>query len=1241
MTATDRLARVLGDEQAAAAVVDTLAQQNKIVVVDDLVTLPRGYTDARLVVVVVKHMSGRPEPRRYIVKLCPPSPYGRSQEGRNYSAALHESPKPFTEAHLARISFGPVLCGSGSVIVGQEIAGGSLIGHRPLSTLDDTDIIQACRTVGHALVTEWTGNDYDHQRATLAELLRRELRDSIEPDGWLRIWAEERAMLDPAHVWIEIESDRAYPNPLGLLLPHSPAAMRELHYLTGRCHGDLHSDNVLVPQTGGTPDPRTFRLIDLDTFESHAPLSRDIATLTISLVARPAGELPLRQQEALIRYLGSDWPTTPGSPPAEFADLARRVPSLVEIVRTLVNPSGTFIAEKGWLDTWRVQVKVSLLAQALLHGTYHSIPAQGRWWCVQLAAQLAQELLPDRPPATATPLRLASEVCGDAPAPRHVKTEVRQTTARQARSFVQMVNSQPPETGVQPGIGRWGFINRNDQCLRLRAALQDDLSPVIVVSGPVGVGKTRLVNKVLDELGWDGGDYSERRICRHEAAAGIRIDMKTLIHDIENRPAPSNRFLYGEASRVRLEAALEAYEGAPVVIVIDSAEHLLDNSHRLRDSDLDEALDVLSSRAHSPVKVVFVSQDTPRSDRGITWPSTAHPVPISGLREDYFRSYLSKLDPGAQFGLSTLPKEAFSSVHRRLQGNPRLAELLHALMTSADRDIGADDVAPWLSPMSADEVPQLLTDKLINGLPRGQQRVVEALAAFGTPVDDNTVVELLDPGLSRQRIREALLTLARTHVIRITDDGRYQVPASDVDLLLAHLASGDAYGETAAGPTQRDLLHRAANVLYSQLKDNADVRHVEDLHMHFARLDILLRARMYSEAHEFLALEIGPPLQEWNRATLLREQREAVRGNLDGDEEAEMENHNALGDVYSSLGLFPQALESYREALRLAHTYADLEALRKIYVNMGWMYWEHNEVKRARKYYDDALKISEEEDEDRMAALEGLAGCDRRYGAYSEAIEQAGSALGIAEQLHSSRAVDLALKLARWHAELGDMKEATQLLTVAEAAATQHKNRSLWAAYLDGCADLQLYQGDPPGAMGKAEEAVELALAQRDAVVLLQARTTLCLVYLHREKIVDASWEIERVARYRQEGRSLFVLALRALVARRRGNSSRATEHFNKLLQEARQRTGCEERDFAAWDFQGLALCARALDYGEPLDPAIQAFRRARSKTQPARGLVRNLAFMVGQLALCDERPNRFLPVLDLLDPDGHRPPLA
>lgn len=1210
MTEVGQLADLFNMD-TAAAVDEALTQRN--LEFQFIRPLRSGYTDARLALLILRSKVGTSGPRQCIAKVCPPDAHSPSREGAKHDAAFDLGPPGFARRHLVRQATAPVPCPRGRTVVFQEIAGGSIDDHRALAALEPAQLTKACRVLRKGLLDDWTGRTFRDRDATVAGLLAGELGDNLSSGGWLHRWATDRGVGSEVR-WIETDSDGVWPNPLSLLAPDSPASRLGARHLVGRSHGDLHGANVLVPCIDGFPRPKKFVLIDLATFEPEMPLSRDLATLTLSLVVPTARSLLPPEQTYLIDHLCSDELVLGSRQAPAASDTVLR--ETVEMLHSLHTTRETDIT-RSWLRNWRQQIRVSLLAQALLHATYDSMGPEGRWWAFRLATRLSHRLLPA------------------APAPNEVRMRVDPGLCRAP------VTAPPPSstayTGRPTNSGRRirSFVNRDQQLSVLRATLPDDRHPIVLVTGPQGVGKTALVDNAIDELTRYTLPDATPRICRYSSAQESRLTIARLIEDVENGAAPTNRFVYGEESLLRLEAALDAYSGPPLVIVVDPSEHLLDTDRAVRDADLDQAFDLLAARKSCPVTVVLLIQAPLQGTAGTTWVQSSPIVEVNGLTALPFVEFLDRLDSTGR-SLTTLPPAALEKIHERLRGNPRLAELLHALVSGGDWDITLAELPEWLAAISREEVAGRVIETLVDGMASKQRRVVEALAALGTEADEQMVVDVLDGVLSTAQVTAALQNLERRLVSKRTADGWHYVPRSDIEALLAHLPDGNSYGENSTEPTRLDLLHRAANVLSRRVKGDDNVSGPPDLHLHFAQVDVLLRAELYGMAHEAIT-RIDPLLRRWNQSGLLREQREAVRGKLDGDDEAEIENLNALGDIYSSLGLVEQSEGAYLAALALARPYSDRLAIRRVYINLGFMYLDQPDAIRAQDRYELGLAMAEEDDdqEDRLAALAGLADCHRHRGDYAGAVRRARSAMDLAHELQSSRGIYLALRLARWNAELDDLEAASHWLARADAGAAEQPDMSLQAAVSDGRADLALYRelryrvGMLDFAAREAQAAVDLALVQRDPRILLRARTTLCMVHLHRGKISSARREIEWAARNRREGRDLTVLALRGLLAQLDNDRSTAAEFFTRLGSATRQRTDRDRQDFAAWDLLGLAECAHALESGRPFDDAVGAFTQARRLAPTTPGLLRNMAFLVRRLA--GSEAARVESVLDVL----------
>jgi tetratricopeptide (TPR) repeat protein len=1199
MTVLEELTHEFGDAAVASAIIESLLDNGFKIRSGTIEERSRGFTGAQLAKAQVEYATGQPQPRWCVIKFCPSVPSKHQRENRRHLAALREAPGEFGRRHLAEIAFPTANCPQDAFVVGQFKADGI-----PLGKVDLDQLADACKTIWRRMLLDWTGDDYDSDQATVAELLRYELGDGFKTHGWLHDWARKRGLLTPDLLELPGENE-PLPNPWRLFAKDLPAARRKIHYLVGRTHGDLHGDNVLVPQYDGVVDADRFRLIDLATYDARAPLSRDLATLLISLCWREIGKSSPDSQSTFLTYLVRD---------KRDKRLDDGMPDKVrKIIDALREPALKFVVDKrGDPEQWHSQLKVSLLAQAMLHSAYASGTPDARRWCARLAARLTRVLLgPVDPPAARPELFDAGEDLG--------------TTGRMAT-----------RTTSRPMRGTSVFVDRTEPSGDLRAALDDRATSVIVVSGPAGIGKTALVRKVLVGLGWTGPDDESSAFRWHDATPYGEIGVATLIEDIE---PPGSGQAAGSYARARLEISLDSLDatgGFQRVIVIDSAENLLGEGHVLRDSELDLALETVQSRQNPLVKVVFVTQHMPEATTGMAWTEKAVHISLSGLEPPSLQEHFAVLDPSDMYGLAVLPENDLRRIHGRLAGNPRLAELLSAVISSDRPGLQVHEIGAWLSSVPASEVHRRLVHKFVERLPTEQQRVAEGLAALGIPAGAEAVVGILEPYVPASRIEPALRALVAAGLVLEGRDGRWHLRKSEIEAVLSRLAAGERRADEGERPTRRALLLRAAVVLQGMQKDDDDVHGMVDLHAHFARVDVWLRAGLYDCAYSVIE-SMEDLVDRWGSGTELRAQREAVRDRLGDDREGEMVNLAALGDIYSYSGDFRSARSAYQIALRMAQEDQNREAIRRIHIGLGAMFWEHGHLADAERHYRWAWGLASEDDDDdgdRAAALTGLADCRQRQGDYRGAINDALSAFEAAHENDPELASGAALRLARWYAELNEIPDALTMLARCDELVTARPDPSLQADLLSARAELYLYQDRYGEARWAVERAIGIARDHRDPVNLRRSLTVLALTHVHMGDLPAARNAIEESARYRVAGKETVELALRGVIAHRSGLPGTAGDLFQQLHDETGQRTGADVGDLVAWDFTGIARCYSVLvDDAEPAS-ALEAFRLARpEQAERTPGLDDRLRFMVEILANGDPRLEPVLTQLARLRP--------
>ena len=783
-------------------------------------------------------------------------------------------------------------------------------------------------------------------------------------------------------------------------------------------------------------------------------------------------------------------------------------------------------------------------------------------------------------------------------------------------------SGQSSTSGTEPG----SLVDRAGECEVLGQTLRADGPAVIVVYGPPGAGKSALVSHVLLEEGLSG------TAVRQHDLPGDLFDAKTLCEDIGPNRRSGTGLRPGEDVDVltRLEAAVEDRDDTPVTIVVDGAQYLLDpGTKALIDLELAEAIEVII-RGQRRVKLILVFQErpVPKADSG--WLAATADVPVGGLAGEYFGICLRQLDPAGKFGLADLTPAERDGLQDALRGSPRLAELFCTVLDLSGGRWNAAGLARELPKNPAGEAERRLAWELVGCLSDEQRRVIVGLAAYGTPVTIQQLKDLLDAELPPGQVPALLDELTSIQVIGKTSD-RYYVPAAGIQDALMRLPDQE-------GPAH--LWRRAADLLSRSRKDQ--IQRPEDLDPYFAELDILIRRQLWGSCYELIDT-MEKQLQRWSAATELVKYRETIAGQLRVSYR-EMVNYNALGCIHLSRGKFGKAQQAFDSALRYASAVAGKypHGRRKIYINLAALCLESGETARAEQHYRDALAMAGEHDDvlDRMAAMAGLADCFRRHGDYDEAIRYGKLALAAAQDQKSSWAADIAVKLARWHSELHQREEAFRLMGVADGEAREHpEDDALRVRCRDGRADLLLDAGDFGEARDVAQDALTEALKFRGPVTVLQARTTMAMACLRLDDVPAASREINRAAPYRREGRSLVVLALQALIAfRANPDGEEPGKLFAQLEREAVRRRERDVRDFAAWDFEGLAICGTRVGRAGSLDPAIAAFRHAREQAAPP-GLNARMRFWLGILQT-KASPGQLDPVLAAVVGTAARPEL-
>lgn len=390
---SDPLREALG-ESAAAALRAWASQQRRSVRLTNPPWTATGYTGSMLAAIVVS-TPGEAD-RQVIVKVCA-SDGAVDESAVHRTAQAHSNPE-FFDRHLVRQAFEPYPIPGGGRLMFQDVAGSSLE-FVPLSGVPDDQLSAACRVVVEGVINDWNRVAVKSVQSTVGAYLSREFSRMVSPGASAAALGAALGLRGPGFRYLRDESGQTpvdMPNPLLMMSDTALAANLPIDAVVGLAHGDLHTENVLVPTAYGGHQIKEFRLVDLSAFEPDAPVTRDPVTLMLSVVAPSVRELRADEQDALLSFVLEPWRAPP------------RLSALFTQTLEAIYRAGNEAVKSMQLGDWRSQYLLSVIATALQFVTFTSMPEESRWWFFRLAGQAGGAFLRLHhrfAPAQAAPIR--------------------------------------------------------------------------------------------------------------------------------------------------------------------------------------------------------------------------------------------------------------------------------------------------------------------------------------------------------------------------------------------------------------------------------------------------------------------------------------------------------------------------------------------------------------------------------------------------------------------------------------------------------------------------------------------------------------------------------------------------------------------------------------------------------------------------------------------------------------------
>jgi hypothetical protein len=345
-----------------------------------------GRSEAKLAVVTIQ--DGRSQ-RKGVLKYCPFRGKPSASIFSGFIRAERSGPRGFAKKHLVGIDpagMAPVINGNEGLFILMQWRAGGRMHYDTMATLLEREALgAACETIVTSLLEKWNSgpsrNRQSYNSLTAKSFLQEIVGRRCEPGGPIHAAVQR---LRQSGLTPPVADSR--PGLTGLIVDSTSGAWLDdvsVVGLRGNAHGDLHPDNILLPQPPGTElsaaQFQQYILIDLSTFSEDRLLAADPAHLLLSIVARRLSDpLSERSRARLSQFLLDPEHQGAGGIPTE----------LVSAARGIQKAGAAFAESRNLYDDWRKERLLAMIGCALLF-VGRDLPDDGRRWFLQFAMTVA------------------------------------------------------------------------------------------------------------------------------------------------------------------------------------------------------------------------------------------------------------------------------------------------------------------------------------------------------------------------------------------------------------------------------------------------------------------------------------------------------------------------------------------------------------------------------------------------------------------------------------------------------------------------------------------------------------------------------------------------------------------------------------------------------------------------------------------------------------------------------------